>query len=129
MSTLEVSNLNDGTTTVATTFVTNGSAKAWMNMTGTGTIAINDSLNVSSATDIGTGNYQIFYTSNMANVNYCVGVSGAGATAGAGENGKNISSYTQFNLVNSAGISCFNAVGNAYEDPTRAMLQNAGDLA
>ena len=27
MSTLEVSNLNDGTTTVATTFVTNGSAK------------------------------------------------------------------------------------------------------
>ena len=28
MSTLEVSNLNDGTTTVGTTFITNGSAKA-----------------------------------------------------------------------------------------------------
>ena len=27
MSTLEVSNLNDGTTTVATTYITNGSAK------------------------------------------------------------------------------------------------------
>ena len=29
MSTLEVSNLNDGTTTLATTFVTNGSSKAY----------------------------------------------------------------------------------------------------
>ena len=34
MSTINVSNLNDGTTTVATTNLTNGSAKAWANLNG-----------------------------------------------------------------------------------------------
>ena len=129
MSEIRVTTVSNAAGTGPVTLTKQEALKVWMNMTGTGTIAINDSLNVSSATDIGTGNYQIFYTSNMANVNYCVGVSGAAATAGAGDNGKNISSYTQFNLVNSSGISSFNAVGNAYEDPTRAMLQNVGDLA
>jgi hypothetical protein len=129
MSTLNVSNITDGTTTVATTYITGGSIKVWLNMTGTGTIAINDSLNVSSATDIGTGNYRIYYTSNMADVNYSVGTSGAAPTAGSGQSGKQIGSYVEFNLVNSAGVSSFNSSGTAYEDPTRVMLQNAGDLA
>ena len=70
MSTLEVSNLNDGTTTVATTFVTNGSAKAWVNFNGTGTVAIRDSLNVSGLVDDATGKYTINFTSNMANDDY-----------------------------------------------------------
>jgi len=71
MSTLEVSNLNDGTTTVATTYVTNGSAKAWVNFKGTGTIAARDSFNVSSLTDNSTGNYNVNLTNNMSNTSYC----------------------------------------------------------
>ena len=71
MSTLEVSNLNDGTTTVATTFVTNGSAKSWLSLNGTGTIATRDSLNVSSVTDTGTGSYTVNINNDMANANYC----------------------------------------------------------
>jgi len=63
MSTLEVSNLNDGTTTVATTYVTNGLAKNWCYWNGTGTLAITDSFNTSSVTDLGTGNYLV----NVAN--------------------------------------------------------------
>ena len=39
MSTLEVSNLNDGTTTVGTTYVTNGSAKVWAHYDNNGTFA------------------------------------------------------------------------------------------
>ena len=70
MSTLEVSNLNDGTTTVATTFVTNGSAKAWINLSGTGTIALRDSLNTASVVDEGTGDYTANFSSNMSTVNY-----------------------------------------------------------
>jgi len=70
MSTLEVSNLNDGTTTVATTFVTNGSAKAWVNFNGTGTIATRDSFNVASLTDNATGDSKINFTANMGNSNY-----------------------------------------------------------
>ena len=71
MSTLEVSNLNDGTTTVATTYITNGSAKAWANFNGTGTPAIRGSQNVSSLTDNAAGDYDINFTNNMANANYC----------------------------------------------------------
>jgi len=70
MSTLEVSNLNDGTTTVATTYVTNGSAKAWINFNGSGTIAARDSFNHSSLTDNGTGDYTIGLSSAMGNTNY-----------------------------------------------------------
>ena len=72
MSTLEVSNLNDGTTTLATTYVTNGSAKMWVNFNGTGTVAIRDSLNAASLVDGGTGVYTINYTNAMGNTTYAV---------------------------------------------------------
>jgi len=64
MSTLEVSNLNDGTTTVATTFVTNGSAKAWAAF-GMDDNVIDNSNNVSSLTDNGTGDATLSYTSSF----------------------------------------------------------------
>ena len=64
MSTLEVSNLNDGTTTVATTFVTNGSAKAWLEASSSA--SLNNSYNISSGTDNGTGNYTYAFTSSFS---------------------------------------------------------------
>lgn len=63
-------NVTDGTTTVGTGFVVNGSAKTWVNFNGTGTVAIRDSLNVASITDNGTGIYTANYTSNMDSVGY-----------------------------------------------------------
>jgi hypothetical protein len=76
MSTLTVSNVSDGTLSIPTTYVTNGSAKAWVNFNGTGTIAARDSLNVSSITDSGTGRTLISYSSNMNNADYAVVVGG-----------------------------------------------------
>ena len=70
MSTLNVSNITDGTDTIGTGYVVNGSAKAWVNFNGTGTIAARDSFNVASLTDNGTGNYSVNFTNNMANANY-----------------------------------------------------------
>ena len=70
MSTLEVSNLNDGTTTVGTTFITNGSAKAWNNTNNTGT-TINESFNISSLTDTSTGRQNHNVTSNFNTTTYC----------------------------------------------------------
>jgi hypothetical protein len=96
----------------AQTSIQQGLCKSWINLTGTGTIAVNDSFNISSVTDIGTGNYRAYYTSNMSNVNYSVDISGAAATAGAAASGKIISSYTEHNLANSVGISCFNVAGD-----------------
>jgi hypothetical protein len=74
MSTIIASNVSDGTLSIPTTYVTNGSAKAWVNFDGTGTIAARDSLNVSSLTDIGTGRYDVNLTSVFASTGYvCVG--------------------------------------------------------
>ena len=72
MSTLTISNLSDGTKTVATTNVTNGSAKAWHLLDGTGTISTLSSFNVSSATDNGTGNYVTSLSNSMSNANYII---------------------------------------------------------
>jgi hypothetical protein len=49
-----------------------GAAKAWVNFNGTGTVAIRDSLNVSSITDNGTGDYTVNFTSAMTDTNYSV---------------------------------------------------------
>ena len=45
-------------------------AKAWINFNGTGTVAIRDSFNVSSITDVTTGVYTVNFTNAMANNNY-----------------------------------------------------------
>ena len=47
-------------------------AKAWVNFNGTGTVAINGSYNVSSITDDGTGDYDINFSTALADTNYTV---------------------------------------------------------
>tara|TARA_R100000995_G_C3436002_1_gene100862 strand:+ start:297 stop:731 length:435 start_codon:yes stop_codon:yes gene_type:complete len=49
-----------------------GTAKLWINFNGTGTVAIQDSFNVSSITDLSTGKYKITYSSAFSNTNYCI---------------------------------------------------------
>jgi len=44
--------------------------KAWVNFNGTGTVAIRASYNVSSITDMGTGNYKVNFTTEMPDANY-----------------------------------------------------------
>jgi hypothetical protein len=66
MSTLNVSNITDGTDTVETGYVLNGSAKAWVNFNGTGTIATRNSLNVSSLTDNNVGSYNVNFTNSFS---------------------------------------------------------------
>jgi hypothetical protein len=78
---IEATNISDGTTTLATGYVVNGSAKAWANLNGTGTIALQDSFNVSGVTDNGTGLYTFTFSSAMDNANYVL--SGAADTASA----------------------------------------------
>ena len=55
-----------------TKFVVNGSSKAWLNYSGSGT-TFRDSFNMASATDNGTGDYTHAFTSSMGNVNYAIG--------------------------------------------------------
>lgn len=46
--------------------------KAWVNFNGTGTVAIRNSLNVSSITDNGTGSYTVNFETALSSANYCV---------------------------------------------------------
>jgi hypothetical protein len=49
-----------------------GTAAAWVNFNGTGTIAARDSENVSSLTDNGTGNHTVNFTNAFGAVEYTV---------------------------------------------------------
>jgi hypothetical protein len=74
MSTLKTNTLSNvaGTASTAIENAINGSAKAWVNFNGTGTVAILGQYNVSSITDLGTGSYRVNFTNAMANSNYGV---------------------------------------------------------
>ena len=81
MSTIIASNVSDGTLSIPTAYVTNGSAKAWVNYNSSMTIY--DSLNISSLADNGTGLATISYSNDFANSFYSVptGASDGAATA------------------------------------------------
>ena len=72
MSTLRLTTISNqtGSSSVPSETVINGSAKAWVNFNGTGTVAIRAAFNVSSITDNGTGDYTINFTNAMPDVNY-----------------------------------------------------------
>jgi NADH:ubiquinone oxidoreductase subunit F (NADH-binding) len=83
MSTLKTNTLSNvaGTASTAIENAINGSAKAWVNFNGTGTVAIRASYNVSSITDNGSGDYTLNFTNAFADVNYNA-VFGVGSQTG-----------------------------------------------
>ena len=79
MSTAKFDTLSNvaGTQTVPVATVAQGSAKAWVNFNGTGTVAIRAAFNVTSITDNGTGEYTVNFTNALFDANYSVsGTSG-----------------------------------------------------
>jgi hypothetical protein len=85
MSTLKTNTLSNvaGTASTAIENAINGSAKAWVNFNGTGTVAIRASYNVSSITDNGTGNYTINFTTALPDGSYVIN----GTHSGGGNGG------------------------------------------
>jgi hypothetical protein len=72
MSTLNTVNITNGTDSITVEGAVKGSAKAWVNFNGTGTVAIRASYNVSSITDNGVGSYTVNFTTAMPDANYSV---------------------------------------------------------
>tara|TARA_R110000787_G_scaffold55939_2_gene128792 strand:+ start:1071 stop:1433 length:363 start_codon:yes stop_codon:yes gene_type:complete len=71
MSELKVTTLsNQSGVTVPVDTVISGTAKAWVNFNGTGTVAIRRAFNVSTVTDNGTGDYTVNFTTAMVDANY-----------------------------------------------------------
>ena len=52
-----------------TSYVVNGSAKAWVNFNGS-TFGINDSFNVGSMTDNSTGDYTVTFSNALSSANF-----------------------------------------------------------
>ena len=55
--------------------------RAWVNFNGIGTVAIRASGNVSSITDLGTGDYRVNFTTAMPDADYVTQVTTGGTTA------------------------------------------------
>ena len=92
-SILRVNTLTDASSgnSTAMSTINQGTAKAWINFNGTGTIATRDSFNVSGITDNGTGDYTVTIDNDFSNANYsAVGCCLAGT--GSGNNGQVVSS-------------------------------------
>ncbi len=125
-SILRVNTLTDASSnnSVPMATVASGSAKAWINFNGTGTIAVKDSFNVSGITDDGTGNYTITIANDMVNAFYCSNLtSQAGATAygfGTGNNTQTASALTGIFTITNAGST---------QDVSHLSASINGDLA
>ena len=91
MSTLKVTNIQATGETASR--AVSGVAAAWVSFNGTGTVAIEDSVNVSSVTDGGTGAYTSNFLSSMGNSVFKVG----GVTHAAGV------AYTSFSTTRATG--------------------------
>jgi len=119
-SILRVNTLTDASSnnSVATSVLFNGSAKAWNNVTQ-GTSAIQDSYNISSISDDGTGEYTQNYSNNMTNALYAI--SGTAQNAGCITTITVSSNLTKLRtiLTSSAGV-------NDYDDACNSIH---GDLA
>jgi hypothetical protein len=106
MSTLKTNTLSNvaGTASTAIENAINGSAKAWVNFNGTGTVAINGSFNVSSITDNGVGQYTVNFTTALSNANYASAAHSAQTLAGINGTQSGTKTTTSFGVVCS-GIS------------------------
>ena len=123
-SELRVDTLKDssGNNSVGMAYVAEGSAKAWVNLDGTGTIAVSDSLNVASATDNGTGEYTITFSNSMANSTYSLS-GGTGPGSGA---------YTVlgFTVLATGSHKIFTSDGGSGQEDKDPVMSNLhGDLA
>ena len=126
-SILRVNTLTDASSnnSIATSVVFGGSAKAWGNLDGTGTIAIRDSYNVTSATDEGTGIYDFNYTSNMTNDDYSANESVSETSGFEG----NLNRYPAIDGVSTSDIRFGATYGGSNQDVDELYVTIHGDLA
>jgi hypothetical protein len=111
---------------IATNYVVNGSAKAWVNFNGTGTIAARDSLNVSGLVDDGTGLYTVNFANSMDSSDY------SSTGAGGGTSGVPLTKIPPTNVVYSTSGFQFQTINTSSGSTLDTQIigtQNFGDLA
>lgn len=105
MSTIKANTLlhSDGTTTTQPSIpaLDKRMATAWASFQSSGTVAIQDSENISSITDSGTGLWRPNFTATMANTNYAMAVT-TSTTSGSHNDNTSIAysrSTSQFTII------------------------------
>jgi hypothetical protein len=113
-----------------TSYVVNGSAKAWITFSGNGS-TIRDSSNVASLVDDGTGIFSYNLTSSMGNTNYA-----SNSSASYINDTSNYETYLAINYVGNLSATRTTGQNNvgfwesAYVDPANdACSSILGDLA
>jgi hypothetical protein len=86
-------------------------AKAWVNFSGTGTVAIRSSYNVSSITDGGIGIYTVNFATTMADANYVIQGSSGGYANNPSDG--NLAAYPS--STTTAMIDIYTSAGSAYD--------------
>ena len=110
----------------ATTIVSQGLTKAWVNLKTTDTFATRDSFNVTSTADNGAGDYTVTIANDFSNANYCLATNAGDKNASSlghiGINGASAPTATAIRLGGTA------SNGNNY-DHVYHHNQMVGDLA
>ena len=110
----------------AQTSIQQGLAKAWFTMDGTGTIGIVDSFNIGGITDVGTGDYQNTYSSNLGTAEHPI----AGSNIGSGDSNFHsfVTSTNQAQATTGDGFQVIHHAGTGNDhDPVHIIVH--GDLA
>ena len=111
----------------AATLTKQSAAKLFVNFNGTGTIAIRSTLNVSTITDNGTGDYRLNYATNFSDINYALSHSQKNGTTGRTFLNAGGTNQTDPTTSNSE-IMSYNEGSTAYIDPNFVYATAHGDL-
>lgn len=93
MSTVKVNDIFDTSGVLPPDNLKPITAAAWVQFNGSGTVAIRDQFNVTSITDNSTGNYNVNFTTALADLNYC--------SAGSAGDGNAVTSIVSTETVES----------------------------
>lgn len=93
---------------------------AWVNFNGAGVVAIRDSYNVSSITDVGAGVWAVNFTTPMNNANYCV--AGTASDADGAGNETVLFPITGAFLTSSIRVRASTGGGVAFDSPDVSII-------
>jgi len=129
MSTLKVNTIQNTSAAHSSTpeQIAQGRAKAWVNFNGTGTVAIRDSFNVSSITDVSTGIYTVTFSNAMANDDYATMTNNRLSETGGSTSTDHILSSLVNTTQSTTAVSIYNREGSTLYDCNSTQAVVFGD--
>ena len=110
---------------IDTDYIAHGTSKSWIHFNGSGTVAIQESLNISSLTDVNTGEYKTIFTNNKDSTLFCADSS----TRGDGSNNNNRTAACKIAATSEVEFSSFACSGGGAEDLAQNYGHTMGTLA